>query len=622
MDERFLTLFDREIGHLRKVGGEFAKAFPKIAGRLSLDEFRCEDPYVERLLEGFAFLAARVQMKLDADFPRFTQSILETLFPHYLAPTPSMAMVQFEPDLAEGGMADGLIGVPRGTLLRGMLGRQEQTRCMFTTAHDVTLWPVQIVQADYCTRELAALEVPPDLGAKAAVRIRLKSTAAKPFKQVKMDSLTLYLRGTGREEMRLYEQLLGHGIGTLVQPPGRPVRWRQRCGSVRRKGFDDSQKLLPYDARSFDGYRLLHEYFAFPERFMFVEVTGLQQGLQRCEGTELDLVLLLDKVDTELENVVNAGNFVLYCTPAINLFPKRTDRIQVSDRVSEFHVVPDRTRPEDYEVYQVLGATGYGAQADQEREFRPFYAASDLDAGGGGQGAYYSVSRQPRRPSNRDRLAGSRSVSYTGSEVFLTLVDVKDAPYSADLRQLGVSTLCTNRDLPIRMPYGQGGRDFEMDSNAPVQTIRLLRKTEPKPSHAEGETAWRAISHLTLNYLSLLEHAQEGAAALRSLLALYGDAGEAATRRQIDGVHSASTRPIVRRVVREGRIAFARGLEVTVTFNEAAFEGTGVFLFGAVLERFFSRYVSINSFTETVIRTVDRGEVMRWPARPGMRHVI
>jgi type VI secretion system protein ImpG len=200
-------------------------------------------------------------------------------------------------------------------------------------------------------------------------------------------------------------------------------------------------------------------------------------------------------------------------------------------------------------------------------------------------------------------------------------VDARAAPFSADVRQLGLSALCTNRDLPIRMPHGVGPSDFELDLNAPVTAIRLLQKTDPVVSHAHGETAWRAISHLSLNYLSLVDEPQTGAAALRSLLALYGDPGRLDVRRRIEGVISVGSRPVVRRIVREGRIAFVRGLEVTVAMREEAFEGASVFLLGAVLEKFFAKYVTINSFTETVIRTEQRGEVMRWPAQLGTRHV-
>jgi len=204
MDERFLALYDRELGHIREMASQFAKAYPKIAGRLSLDEFQCADPFVERLLEGFAFLTARTQMKLEAEFPRFTQSLLETIYPHYLAPTPSMVMVQFEPDPAESDLATGTIGLPRDTLLRGRKSRHDRTRCTYRTAHDLTLWPLAVTEAQYCTRELSALGVPPELGARAAIRLRLKASAGLPFSEIQLDNLPLYLRGTGRLEMRLY----------------------------------------------------------------------------------------------------------------------------------------------------------------------------------------------------------------------------------------------------------------------------------------------------------------------------------------------------------------------------------------------------------------------------------
>ncbi|NLF30345.1 MAG: type VI secretion system baseplate subunit TssF [Planctomycetes bacterium] len=623
MDERFLALYDRELGHVRKMAGEFAKAYPKIAGRLSLDEFQCADPFVERLLEGFAFLTARAQMKLEAEFPRFTQSLLETLYPHYLAPTPSMVMVQFEPDPAESDLATGTIGLPRDTLLRGLKSRHDRTRCTYRTAHDVTLWPVTVVEAQYgTTRELASWGVGGEPGARAAIRLRLKTTAGLAFSDIRLDSLPLYLRGTGRLEMRLYEHVLAHAMGLRVQPTQRPLKWHVECGSVRRYGFDDAQRLLPFDARSFQGYRLLHEYFSFPQRFMFVELAGLREGLQRCPAGEVDVLILLSRVESELENVLSASNFLMHCTPAVNVFPKRTDRIAISDRQSEFHVVPDRTRPEDFEVYQVLEVVGHATGSEVERTFRPFYRASDLDGEDRGGEAYFAVHREPRQMSASDRLYGTRTSGYTGGEVFLSLVDAEAGPYHPDLAQLSVATLCTNRDLPLRMPFGQGGNDFDLDTHAPVKAIRCLHKTDPRPSHAHGEAAWRTISHLTLNYLSLVDDAEQGATALRSLLSLYGQAAEPSIRHQIEGIRSIRTDRKIGRVVRDGRIAFVRGLQITVTMDEAAFEGTGVFLLGAVLERFFAKYVSINAFTETVVRTDARGEIMRWPANPGQRHTI
>lgn len=623
MNRRLLDLYNRELAHLRAMGAEFAREFPKIAGRLGgLDEFQpCRDPFVERLLEGFAFLAARVQLKLEAEFPRFTQSLLETIYPHYLAPTPAMCMVQFQPDLDESGLADGFT-IVRGSSLYSNLGRGEQTRCEYRIAHDVTLWPVQVAQADYHTRELASLGVPELPGVAAGVRIRLQSTAGLRFSGLKMNSLTFHLKGVGETGMHLYEQFFAEALAVVLQPARRPIKWQKILdpSCLRAVGFENEQKLLPHDARSFQGYRLLQEYFTFPQRFMFVEIADLGDAVRACDEDQLDLIVLFGRRNAELEGTVSADNLGLFCSPAVNLFEKRLDRIQVSDRFFEFHVVPDRTRPQDFEVYQLTKVTGYGAGSEALQEFSPFYLArdwTDSDASG-----YYVVSRLPRPQSEREQARGRRSRSYAGSEVYISLVDSAAAPYRADITQLGVEALCTNRDLPLHMAVAQSGSDFSMAQTVPCTSVRCLGvPTAPRPSCCEGELAWYIISHLSLNYLSLADDDQ-GASALRDILRLYGDNNDLQIRRQIEGVKSISSRPITRRVTVPGSIAFARGLEIAITLEEASFEGTGVFLLGAVLARFFAKYVSINSFAETVVTTVERGEIMRWTSKHGLRPVL
>ena len=623
MDRRFLHYYDRELKHLREMSGEFAARFPKVAGRLALDSFDCADPYVERLLEGFAFMAARVQLKLDAEFPRFTQHLFETVTPHYLCPVPSMAVVQLEPDLNEGALDEGFV-VERDNVLRSTLSDRDQTPCEYRTAHDVTLWPLEIVEAQYYTREIATLDIPYHEQAKAGLRIRLRCTAGLTFDKLALDRLTLYLRGADETPLHLYEQFFSDTISTVVRPITKPAKWHHviPASEIRQVGFDDSQALLPYSHRSFHGYRLIQEYFAFPERFLFAELGGLGPGVKRCSDTELDVVVLFNRNDLYLENAVDASHFAMFCTPVINLFPKRADRIHLSDNLWEYHVVPDRTRPLDFEVYRIDTVSGFGSRSEDEQQFEPFYSSNDL-AGDRDKGAYFSCHRIPRPASSKERRQGRRS-SYAGSEVYISLVDSDAAPYRSDLRQLGVTSLCTNRDLPLHMPVGKGQTDFTLDSGAPVEAVRCLSgPTAPRPAHAEGERAWRLISHLSLNYLSLIDSNDgQGATALRDLLQLYGDTAQAHIAKQIEGIKSASSRALTRRVATPGPITFARGLEVTVTFDEAAFEGTGVFLLGAVLERFLAKYVSLNSFTETVIKTLDRGEVIRWPARIGQRHTL
>jgi type VI secretion system protein ImpG len=395
---------------------------------------------------------------------------------------------------------------------------------------------------------------------------------------------------------------------------------------VQRVGYDESEALLPYDARSFHGYRLLREYFALPRRFLFVRLAGIGEALRKAEARGLDVFLLFGEENLELEDRVEASNFALHCTPAINLFPKAADPVSLTERFAEQHIVPDRLRPMDFEIYRVERVTGIGTHASEEQEFLPFYSASDFDTDRMGAGAYYVTRRVPRTPSSRERQQGRRS-NYGGSEMYVMLVDGRAAPYRSDLRQLSVRTLCTNRDLAVLMPMGRGDSDFSMDTatSAPVTAVRCIggRPSRPMPSHAEGEFLWRAISHLSLNYLSLADRDEkEGAAALRDLLRLYADPNDAATRQEIDGIRSIRTSPITRPVPTPGPIAFARGLEVELTFDERAFTGTGVFLLGAVLAEFFTRYVSMNSFTETVVKTLQRPEVKRWQAKIGQRQML
>ena len=622
MDPRLLSNYNRELQYLREMGGEFAREFPKIAGRLGLESLECSDPYVERLLESFAFLTARVQLKIDAEFPRFSQHLLHMVYPHTLAPTPSMVVLELQPNLSEGALADGF-RVARGAALRSLTGRGAETACEYRTAHEVTLWPLELVGAEYTSflADLGSLRLPSK--GKAALRLRLRAAAGLTMDRLALTHLPVFLRGSDEIAMRLYELLMAHSVALVARSggPGQPGSHVLTDANVGPLGFDDEQALLPYGPRCFQGYRLLQEYFAFPSRYMFFDLCGLQEAVRRCTDPELEIIVVFDTQDPRLEKAVSPSQFALFCTPAVNLFPRRADRIHLGASASEYHVVPDRTRPMDFEVHAVTEVVGYGTGSDEKQEFLPFYATNDQSPAS--STAYYTVHRQPRMLSAKQRAQGARS-SYVGSEVFLALVDPDEAPFRSQLKQLAVAITCTNRDLPLHMPLGQSASDFSLETGAPVAAVRCVAgPTPPRPSCAHGDPTWRLISHLSLNYLSLTDAADGGGPkALRELLALYGDAGEAVIRRQIDGVRSVASQTVTRRLPLPGPAAFARGTRVTLTCDEAAFEGMGVFLLGAVLERFFSKYASINSFTETALQTVQRGEIARWPARIGRRPLV
>ncbi len=619
MNPRLLDLYNQELQHVRESAAEFAKEYPKIAGRLTLSGLDCADPYVERLLEGFAYLTARVQLKLNAEYPTFTHNLLEIAYPHYLAPTPSMTVVQLQTDPDEGSLASGFT-LPRDSVLRATLGKDTQTSCEYRSAHAVTLWPLQVSQAEYFGNPSAVLGrlAASEPKAKAGLRLTLRTGAELPFNQLDLESLPLYLNGADEQPFRLYEQLLGNACAVFARAPGGDWVERLPGDALRARGFDDREAAMPVVAQAFQGYRLLQEYFALPQRYLFVEFAELDRAVKRCAGQELELIVLFERFDPSLESSVGAAQFVPFCTPAINLFPRRVDRIHLSERVNEHHVIADRTRPMDFEIHSLTSVTGHGTGPDQP--FLPFYAVRDPSRYGRDQ-AYYTLRREPRVLSSEQRRKGTRS-TYVGSETFISLVDNRQAPYRHDLRQLGVSALCTNRDLPLFMSVGTGKSDFTLADSAPVSAIHCLAgPSRPRASHAHDNQAWRLISQLSLNYLSLSEGGQ-GAAALRELLRLYGESNDAALQLQIEGLREVSSKPCTRRLPMPGPIVFGRGLEITLEFDENAFRGTGVFLLGAVFERFLARYVSINSFTETVIRTTERGEIMRWKAKPGRRPTL
>jgi type VI secretion system protein ImpG len=628
VDPRLLGLYESELAYVRDMGGEFAREFPKVAARLDLGSIEVADPYVERLLEGFAFLTARVQLKMQAEFPTFTQSLLQMVYPHYAAPTPAMAVVRVQPDAAAlRGTPAGVV-LPRGTELRSLLGTEDQTNCEFRTAHPVQLLPIELAEAEYIgsPASVAALGLPEQRGVKAAIRLRLRTTGADlPIAKLPLERLAFFLGGPDGARMRLYEQLTANVAAVYLRPTARPLPWQERLppSAVRALGFDEGEAMLPQAPQSFDGYRLLQEYSAMPERFLFVEIGGLDRAAIRTAGRELDVVLLLDRADPGLAAAgFGPGHMLLFCTPAINLFARRGDRITLAERDAEHLIVPDRMRPLDFEVFSVQSVEGYATDGSPPQRFLPFYAANDLSRNPEHR-SYYTLRRQPRQVSSRARQRGKRS-SYIGHEVFIALVDPEHAPYRHELRQLGLDLLCTNRDLPLSMPVGKQHTDFTVAVSAPVASVRCVAgPTAPRPCRGDGEQAWRFISHLGLNYLSLVDtDAVRGAAALRELLRLYVPSANSVAARQLEGLLSVQAHPVVRRIPGAGPIAAGRGLEVTLTVDETPFGGAGGVLLAAVLDRFFAKYVSINAFTETVMRSPDRGEVARWPLRLGQRPVL
>lgn len=625
MDTRLMKHYETELIYLRDMGAEFAAAYPKIAGRLGMEGVEVLDPYVERLLEGVAFLSARVQLELELQYPAFTSNLLEIVYPHYLAPTPSMMVAAFEPDVTNSAIKNGY-KLHRHTALRSRLMEGESTPCEFLTANEMTLWPIEIAEAEYIDGrgELVAAGVAGEGEARAGIRLRLRRTDGEAIAALPLDNLTLYLDSGGGNSWALLELLCTQVEGLSGRSTDRRDDWAELLagGAVVQHGFEPDEALLPTPRRSFDGYRLLQEYFAMPERFLFVELQGLRPALARATGDDVDIYILLKEGRRDIAPIVIPEAFTPNAVPAINLFPKRCDRVQVSTRDTEQHVIPSRTAALDFEIYALESVVGISGTGADDVVFRPFYSATDFTAAGETHPAYYTLRRRMRQRSEKERLRGVRT-SYLGSEVYVSLVDRAQAPYGADLGQLAVTALCSNRDLPMLLATGDADV-FQMPEGGPVKSIRLpVSPTRPHPTLAQGDTAWRLISHLSLNYLSIAESGQgESAAALRELVGLYAPLGDRVTEKQLEGLVSVSSRPIVRRMSDEVLSTAVRGIEVTIGFDESFFEGTSAYVLGAVLERFMRRYTTINSFTETVLKTQKRGEIARWRPETGLGRMI
>ena len=624
MDTRLLRHYENELTFLREMGGEFAKSYPKIAARLGMDGTEVLDPYVERLLEGSAFLTARVQLELELQYPAFTNHLLDIVYPHMMAPQPSMMIAQLNPDRTSGDLAGGA-KIARGTQIRSVPAEGTSTACVFTTAHDHTLWPIELTEAEYIDGrgELVAAGVTAGKEARAAIRLRLSRFGGAPLGELDLDQISLFVGANGSTGWKLHELLCGDCSAVVARSTDRRADWVLPLnGGIKQRGLSRDDALLPTPRRSLDAYRLLQEYFALPDRFYFADVLGLGGAMARVDGDSIDLYILLRNGNPDVAANVTLDAFRLNCVPAINLFEKRCDRARITPSDSETHIVVDRTAPLDYEVVSLLSVTGISGTGGDDQPFRPFYSADEFTAASGGSNAFYSQSRKMRQRTEKERLKGTRT-NYLGSDMYLTLVDMTQAPWPASLNQLASRAMVSNRDLPMLLPTG-GDKVFHLPGGGPVSSISTpVPPTRPRPTLAQGESAWRLISSLSLNYLSLVdtEHGT-GAEALRELIGLYAPTGDRSVQKQLEGIIAVESRPIVRRMS-DGMLSTAvRGLEIAITCDEDYFEGSGPFLLATVLQQFFANYVSLNSFTETVLKTPQRGEVARWHPEKGLGQIL
>ena len=654
MNREFLDLYNRELQLLHEQAREFAEEYPGIAERLGGLLTDRMDPMVAGLLEGTAFLAARVQLKLKHEFSEFTNNLLEQLVPHCLAPTPSVLLAKVIPNYEDPALREGR-PIARGSYIDATYRERDRNiACRYSLCSDITLWPFDITGAEYYTTPgpLQALGVPIEHDVLAGMRLSLthrmaarredEISDAESLKQpmtwfagCRTTELPVYFIGNEADSVALYEQVFADRLSVhfrFLDEFGDPVVVRAPPDFLEQVGFDDNESLLPNDHRIFRGFDYLREYFMFPRKFLGFNLVKLAQVMPRLTAKTVDIVFAFDEVNTRLSAAVHAGMFALYAAPAINLFQKTADRIVVKSNVHEYHVIPDRSRYLDYEPHQLLDVYAHYAGVRDKIPVQPLYSAS-LGGAAVNQDLSFTVRRLPRRRTVEEKRYGSSS-DYTGTDMFISLSEPAGIEGEAGVAELSVRALCSNRHLTEHLPVGESGADFRLLDDVTLDVICLVGPTPPREpvigqhrSRSEvsytGAVAWRLINLLSLNHLGLIEDgAGKNGQSIREILSMFADLADGATERKIRGVRGVASAPVIRRVRQRAGGGVARGTEITVTLDDRAFEGSGVFLLGAVLDRFFAEYAAMNHFTQTVIRTTDRGEIMRWPTRSGSRRQL
>ena len=615
MDPRIIDLYNEELLHFESEARDFAKEFPESAARLSLNQAQVEDPYVERLLEGVAFLAARVRLKLEAQYPVFTQQLLEVLFPGWLSPSPSACVLKLAVDPASDKLPRGC-PVPSRSLVRASLRGNAAVQCEFETCRDVTLWPLAIRHVGYIAAKpelVSSTFARPPL---SSLRMEFELLGEADLETLGLDALPIFVSRSDVFGTQLMELLAGRceGISVSADPSGRRAHAWLPASAVAQIGYGADEALFPMPVRGHAGFRVLKEYAALPEKFRFVEVFGLQAALRGLKGKRFFLTFYFSGVFPRLAAAVKADSLAIHCVPAVNLRQYPIGRVDVTAGQTEYLLDPN-VGSLKREIIDIVDMRGGGRGV--ERKFRPVFEA--IAGGKLASTSYYSVRRQQRMATQAE-ISG-RPATYPGTDTFVSLSEPGAPPYGRDLQYLSIQALCSNRDLPLYLKAQFSDARYAFADDYPVDGVECVAgPSMPLAPAVDGFDPWIALSHLYVNYLSLFDdRTGEGADALRAMLGLYSTVKGHFLVRQAESLTGITARQITRRIPGGGPLAFGRGVEIELAMNDRAFDGGSPYLLASVLEHFLASHVSINSFVETRLNLVDRAERIQWPSRFGRR---
>lgn len=572
--------YQRELNHLRELAVEFSKAHPALAPMLSGSS---QDPDVERLLEGTAFLTGMLREKLDDEFPEIIHGLMQLIFPHYLRPIPSTTLMQFtpKPSLME------TLKIPSGTRLDSR--PVEGVKCTFQTCYGVDVHPLKIEGASYSSK--------PGSPATISIRFALKGI---PLSSWRVDKLRLHIGGGYGEAANIYKHLFDNVRNVTIRPLQDGNSRVLRPDALKPVGLGNSETLLPYPAHSFPGYRILQEYFILPEKFLFFDITGLDKWTGRGGGSAFEIVFELTQAPPVPPRIKN-DTFLLFVTPSVNLFQHDADPISLDHRQPDYRVIPSGGSLDHFQVYSVENVAGFAAGTVQKREYLPF----ELFAEQSDDTAVYNVNRK------------TSAIRQT-SEVFLSVAYPKGAGGPA-AETLSIKLTCTNASLAEKLKYGDINQPT---SNSPelCEFINIRVPTASIQPPLGKNLLWRFLSHLSLNLLSLAD-----ADNLKALLRLYifqdsrDRASVLSNEKRIEGIAGLEIRAIDRLV----RGISMRGQEILLKLNSDHFASIGdMYLFGTIMDHFLGSYASINCFTQLKVEESLKGDVYLWPVRMGDRPLI
>jgi type VI secretion system protein ImpG len=596
--EDLLPYYERELGIFRQYTREFSDRYPKTAGKLLIAGESSEDPHIERLIQSFALLTARVAKRLDSDYPKFTESLLESLYPHYLRPLPSYSIVQI--GNRSGETSDVVSTVARGSMLQS--APVQGVTCQFRTAYEVVLGPVTISRVQFTPFiEDTGLALRLPLGVTAGISVDIECDGdGISLGQGKLKKLRVFLDGEPSLRAALIDTLFIRGAAAYVQPEGTGPWIALERVPLSLVGLEEDEAMIPFTARSHPAFRLLTEYFSYPEKFNFVDIDLAAVGARlsaTCRRFTLQFALsglLSDSNEARLLAALSSKNFRLGCTPVINLFEKRGVPVQLVHTSPDFPLLADAAHAPGYEIHSVnavrLVRDSSGGNA--VTEFSPLYSRCHGDDGKGN----YWLTR-------RDEAIAAIS---PGHEVRISLIDTEFKPSDTGTATLSTELSCTNRELPTLLRYGNPAGDLMTDAVPTSMTIRLLRKPTPPFKFDISEGAhWRLISHLSLNYASLTN---TGLPEFQKMLTLYDLPRSAISQRQIKGIVGLESGAVRTWMPTVPVASLMPGIAVRLTVDEQAFVGSGLYVFARVADRYFALHGQLNCFTRLELVSAATGQ--------------